>query len=53
LHQRVERIHRARGGDADAAMVVPDAAHWLQRDRAEWFNQRLLHFAAGEHGPPP
>ncbi len=50
---------RARRDHLDAlrgqptATLVPGAAHWLQRDRADWFNERLRGFANGlfDHRP--
>jgi 2-hydroxy-6-oxonona-2,4-dienedioate hydrolase len=46
LAARAERLKQVRG--RPVATVVPDAAHWLQRDRADWFNERLSRFARGE-----
>lgn len=46
LEGRSERLRQARG--EAVATVVPEAAHWLQRDRADWFNNRLSRFARGE-----
>ena len=48
-HELVERPARLRAAcrGEDVATVVPGAAHWLQRDRADWFNQRLAAFARG------
>jgi 2-hydroxy-6-oxonona-2,4-dienedioate hydrolase len=46
LAERAERLRQARG--EPVATVVPGAAHWLQRERADWFNERLSRFARGE-----
>jgi 2-hydroxy-6-oxonona-2,4-dienedioate hydrolase len=47
LEERCARVRAARGGQPDAARVVPEAAHWLQRDRADWFNQHVARFHQG------
>jgi pimeloyl-ACP methyl ester carboxylesterase len=40
--ERIARIDAARG--AGTALLVPGAAHWLQHDRADAFNDCLLRF---------
>lgn len=42
---RRDRLDALRG--QPTVTLVPGAAHWLQRDRADWFNERLSGFATG------
>ncbi len=42
---RIDRLDALRG--QPTATLVPHVAHWLQRDQADWFNERLHGFATG------
>lgn len=49
LAGRRERINRAVG--ADSVHIVENAAHWLQYDRSNFFNQALLQFISFKNHP--